>query len=229
MRSWLSMHMPQPFIAETARLNSSKSSFSMPGAPIVHPEARRQRLIFRVRDEVDEAVIDIVHRHHRRCSTRGVRGWLAELAFGLGLGGGNDRAVARSVGAGEEEAVFALIAERLVGEQGRDVEPKILRIIGKDVGELVQGHDVLRCSRKRGAETESLRAPLEVLLRGRLPGVQAAGRSTSWPSVQLHGQSSSVCSASRTRNVSCGFRPTLRPFTVTCWMILSGSTMKVAR
>ena len=32
--SCASMHMPQPFIADTARLNSSKSILSMPGAPI---------------------------------------------------------------------------------------------------------------------------------------------------------------------------------------------------
>ena len=56
----------------------------------------------------------------------------------------------------------------------------------------------------------------------------AAFRNSS-PFCQLHGHSSSVCSASRTRSVSCGLRPTLRPFTVTCWMTLSGSTMKVAR
>ena len=31
------------------------------------------------------------------------------------------------------------------------------------------------------------------------------------------------------RSVSAGLRPTLRPLTVTCWMMLSGSTMKVAR
>ena len=63
----------------------------------------------------------------------------------------------------------------------------------------------------------------------RLRWLRRRGFRTSSPGVQLHGHSSSVCSASSTRSVSAGLRPTLRPLTVTCWMTLSGSTMKVAR
>src|SRR5690606_35519020 len=53
--------------------------------------------------------------------------------------------------------------------------------------------------------------------------------SVSPPTVRLQGHSSSVCRPSSRRRISSGLRPTFRLLTDTCWMTLSGSTMKVAR
>jgi hypothetical protein len=46
------------------------------------------------------------------------------------------------VRASENQAVFALVAERLVVEQRGDVEPQILGVVGKRLGEFLQRHDI---------------------------------------------------------------------------------------
>lgn len=69
------------------------------------------------------------------------------------------------------------------------------------------------------------------LLAALVGGYAIFGRHyrVSPPITRLHGHSSPVWSASSTRSVSSGERPTLRLLTVTCCMTLSGSTMNVAR
>src|SRR5207237_4451978 len=56
-----------------------------------------------------------------------------------------------------------------------------------------------------------------------------AAPSVCWPGFQLHGQSSSVCSASRMRSCSSTLRPTERSVALTERMMPFGSTMYVTR
>ena len=56
-----------------------------------------------------------------------------------------------------------------------------------------------------------------------------AAPSVCWPGRQLHGQSSSLCSASSARITSSTLRPTERSLALTQRMIPFGSTMKVTR
>ena len=59
--------VPQPLTADTASDISSKSSLSMPGLPITFMRSRAgMRLVLAVFDQVQEAVVDVVHAHDGR-------------------------------------------------------------------------------------------------------------------------------------------------------------------
>ncbi|KES03869.1 hypothetical protein BU52_28255 [Streptomyces toyocaensis] len=66
-------------------------------------------------------------------------------------------------------------------------------------------------------------------MSGHSPASSATGSRVSSPLLQLHGQSSSVCRASRTRRTSLGLRPTEPAVTMVNWISLFWSTMNTAR
>ncbi len=84
----------------------------------VHAQLRRHGAIFRVRDQVDEAIIDVVHGHQRGSSSRRICILLRQLSLDLGLDGVDQGLVTRTVGAGKQQPRLALVSESLVVENG---------------------------------------------------------------------------------------------------------------
>ena len=103
----------------------------------------------------------------------------------------------------------------------------------KGCGGCVKSHE--RHLREAGASPELIQEAVRIasLVHAAATAADApayaASLIVSSPFFQLQGQSSSVWRASSTRSVSSTFRPTDRSFTLTCRMMPSGSTMKVAR
>src|SRR5690606_29888472 len=109
----------------------------------------------------------------------------------------------RGDGRGEQRAPELLLGELRGGDERPEVELDVLGVSGKCVLQVVDRHHT----------------PASSFLASRV----------SSPLFQLHGQSSSDWSASRTRRTSLTFRPTEPAVTMTNWISLFGSTMKVAR
>src|SRR5690606_31553599 len=128
----------------------------------------------------------------------------------------------------------------------RQVELQILRVVGDQVFQSGQIHCVCSLSEVRRTTDRPRRGDRERAGFPARPRVDPLGKteahasvrfarvsyatfSVSSPGFQLHGQSSSVCSASSTRSTSATLRPTFMSVTETKRMTPCGSTMNVAR
>src|SRR6202008_4787618 len=100
------------------------------------------------------------------------------------------------------------------GEHRAEIQLQVARVVGQRITDLFYVH---QCLLGDGGPCGPPAAPHQ------------AAFNVSSPCFQLHGHSSSVCSASSTRSTSSGLRPTFRSVTYTKRITPWGSTMKVAR
>src|SRR6185437_10738129 len=200
----------------------------------VHAQAGAQGSVLVVFDEVQEAVIDVGHAHQRGGGARAIEFLLLGMLRGELRDRFGQRRVARcNRGRQRDQRDLLLRKSRraALAQRRFEVEAKILGIVGQAGLDAVKTHDVLRYQMKVAA---GLLPPPWAPRRWRGIGAgctrtpYAAFRVSS-PLVQLHGHSSSVCSASRTRNTSAGLRPTEPSVTYTKRITPSGSTRNAAR
>ena len=148
----------------------------------VHAQPRRQGLVLGIADQVQEAVVHIVHPHDRRGRLGAVHTRIVELGAGGRLDGTGESGLPDGDGASERRAPELPGREprrALRGQHRTEVQLQVPRVVRQMIADLLEGHG------------------------------QATFRVSS-PFCQLQGQSSSVCNASSTRSTSCGERPTLR-------------------